>query len=392
MDIYNKFISKLPVSINNYYGDPVIQWGNTLWKIKKLSKDKHKGPVGIITKGYITRDMAKDLKDVSKGLNLLVLESISGLPEEIEPISTKKRYETLKNLTLEGIPSIGYIRPLIPPYNTSKDKIESVFKNISETGCKNIVISGFRGDDDIIKKTNPENKKQWVVRVKIMPKGMNKFIEEFADKYNLDVATRTSCGVAKALNLKRSFNPYYNSPNGAKCGDCRLKDSCYHLPPDKESLEFIKMLGYDIEYKPLGKEKCKVTADNRLSCPSCCTSCFVLDVPHILVKNQDVKLGDLAFIRFITGTLTTKPGVVDGGKPDVGHVNFPNIKMPSREIHCINTWFPWARNLPRCFNCSYCITTIFDLEEQEYGMRPKKLAEYISEQIKEVYTCNMDVQ
>jgi hypothetical protein len=64
MGVYD-VLCKLPVAINNYFGDPVLYWADTLQKVQQLSVDKHQGIVGIITKGYITKPMAKELKEAA---------------------------------------------------------------------------------------------------------------------------------------------------------------------------------------------------------------------------------------------------------------------------------------------------------------------------------------
>lgn len=379
-EIYG-IIRTIPVSVNNYYGDPVIQWEDTLHKISVLSRDGHKGPVSIITKGYISPKMARELKEASKGLNLIVLVSISELPLNIEPIIPQGRYETLCSLNREEIPAIAYIRPFIPPYNTTAKTIRKMYAKISETSTGTAIVSGFRGNDEIIAGTNPAQKEKWVTRVKLMPDGISSIIEECSEKFGIKTFSRTSCGVSYKLGFKRSFNPYYNSPAASGCGTCPLKPTCGPEPLKPKSLELIELLGYEVDYiSETQPSVCTVTAANRLSCKSCCTSCFVLGgVQRIDCKTSGVRLGDIAFMRFLTGALCSGKDVADTGKADVGHVHFPKMPMPEAEIHCINTWYPWARQMSKCFGCSYCITKVFDLKEKEYGVPPKELALHIYE-------------
>ena len=106
----------------------------------------------------------------------------------------------------------------------------------------------------------------------------------------------------------------------------------------------------------------------------------MLKVPHILVKNDNITLGDLAFIRFITGVLACKPGVVDNGESTVGNVTLPNVKLPF-QIQCLNTWFEYATQTEKCFGCKYCIVPIYKLENKDYGCTPKTLADYIDKEL-----------
>ena len=165
-------LGELPISINNYYGDPVIQWQNTLQKLNHLVEAEHEGIVSIITKGLIGKDKINDVLEVSKNLNIVVLVSISELPQSIDKATHSNRYKTLTNLVNNGIPCIAYVRPFIPPYNTTLGVIRTLFKNIASTGCRDVVISGFRGNDEILSRVDLSDteKEKYNVRVKIMPK------------------------------------------------------------------------------------------------------------------------------------------------------------------------------------------------------------------------------
>jgi len=41
LDIYHN-LRYMPIAINNYYGDPTLQWDNTLWKVGRLNSDAHR--------------------------------------------------------------------------------------------------------------------------------------------------------------------------------------------------------------------------------------------------------------------------------------------------------------------------------------------------------------
>jgi hypothetical protein len=377
MGVYD-VLCKLPVAINNYFGDPVLYWADTLQKVQQLSVDKHQGIVGIITKGYITKPMAKELKEAAQGLKLVVLVSISGLAKTIEPVGQGHRYKTMENLANERIPVISYMRPFIPPYNTTLENVEDMVRRSARAGCTVGVYSGFRGDSNIMETINPDKYLEWTIRLKLISPELTKQLISLGEQHSIKLYSRTSCGVAYALNQHRSHNPYYNTPLAVGCANCELMPTCKHEDPDLEALELLRMLGYEFEYIS-GEGGCCTVTKNRLECPSCCTSCFVLNVPRIDVKNKNIRLGDLAFIRFLTGVLASKQGVVDGGKNDVGHVTFPHYPYPN--IHCINTWYVWANQKQKCFNCKYCLTTVYELEEKTYGVAPKQLANWLDSQM-----------
>ena len=49
MSNYLDLLRGIPVSVNNYYGDPTLQWDGTMTTAKDLLSTGHHGPVGIIT-------------------------------------------------------------------------------------------------------------------------------------------------------------------------------------------------------------------------------------------------------------------------------------------------------------------------------------------------------
>ena len=55
----SQILENIPVAINNYFGDPGIQWKDTTARLESLEKAKHKGPVGIITKSYLSQERAR---------------------------------------------------------------------------------------------------------------------------------------------------------------------------------------------------------------------------------------------------------------------------------------------------------------------------------------------
>jgi len=128
---------------------------------------KYKHPVGIITKNaLILRDL-EILKELAKdnlvGLNM----SITSLSEEtrriLEPrtATTKKRLETVKKLSENGIPVNVMLAPIIPSINSHE--ILPLAKAVSEAGASSIAhtivrLNGAIGEifTDWIHKTLPD--------------------------------------------------------------------------------------------------------------------------------------------------------------------------------------------------------------------------------------------
>jgi hypothetical protein len=376
---WTELLRQIPVSVNNFYGDPLIQWQDTCEKLEDLARTKHSGPVSIITKGKFTKKHIEELKDFEKrGLRIVVFISISEMPQ-FEKVGMEHRYENIRLLSEYGIPNVAYIRPLTPPYNTSKEVIELIFEKLSRVGAKTVVASGFRGDDNLVKDMSPDDKIQWTMRVKIMSKDVYAFLKENSEKYGIQLFTRTSCAVSCLLGDSVTYNPYYNSPNLVKCSElhCPLVETCKPpLMPKEGSLEFARFLGYDVELiEGDNCTRCKVEPDKRLSCPSCCTSCFLVKTNRVSVKGK-VGLGDIALIRFLTGMLAMQVGKVDGGDKNVGVVTLPNFSEIGG-LQCLNSWWPYAHVGKTCFDCTYCMEKYYGSGRVDFGFAPADLMDKI---------------
>ncbi len=381
-DVWVNLLREIPVSVNNFYGDPMIQWDDTCNKLDELVCYKHTGPVGVITKGVITDARAETLKKyIDSGLKLIVLVSISELPQ-FEKISSDLRYKNIAVLNKAGVPNIAYVRPMVPPYNTTPEVIEKIFQKLHEVGAKYVVASGFRGDDNIIKDMSPDDRKKWVLRVKLMTGEVFTNIKLNADKYGIHFFTRTSCGVSAVLSDTTTYNPYYYSPDLVKCAEtnCPLIATCKPvIQPKPGAMEFLKFLGIEVALEAGDCSlRCKTSGENRLNCPSCCTTCYVLKVPRLTVTN-DANLGTLTFVRFLTGMLASKTGVNDNGDKDIALINFPSFPHIDN-AQCLNTWWPYAHIGDKCYDCTYCIERYYKSNRRDFGFPPAKLLEMLDQQ------------
>lgn len=379
-DKFLDYFLNVPVSVNNLYGDPFhpVQTENTFEKLKKLEASGHKGIVSIITKSEITPEQAEQLSNLK--LNLVVLVSISGLktrPEGNAPFENTKgsRYVALRNCANAGLKTLAYIRPFIPPYNTFPEVIEGIFKGIHEAGISNAVVSGLRGDEEILLKSGikKEKIKEWNYRVKIIPKEIRGMLDTYSRKYNIRLFERTSCGVSYITGKDYSYNPYYSAPQLAKCYNCPIKTSCFDcrdsFVPTDEDLEFVRMLGYRAEIvRPNKNEMCSVLPEKRTQCVSCCTSCYKLNRPGIRLISSGIRLADTSLLRLLTGKLVFSENLYDDGKADVARPTLEVFKP--HNLYILNSWWSYSREIRQCYGCSYCIVKHFKNEAVEYGDIP----------------------
>ena len=263
-----------------------------------------------------------------------------------------------------------------------------MFENIKKAGCDTVVVSGFRGNDELIDKMNLKEKLNWSLRIKLITKDLGEYISEAAKRFNLCVMKRVSCGVGMIFQSP-SHNPYQYSSSLLGCENCNLYTKGICLPSvnidEKEvqrEIDALKEIGFNLKLSIPSKIKmCCVTPDNREKCPSCCTACYITKVPKILIQNQDITLADTAFIRFFTGLIGTKHGIEDlGGDTAIVKTIKRSLGV---EVHLVNTWWVMANELSKCFGCKYCITGAYTLTQREYGIHPMELFKKIESKINE---------
>jgi DNA repair photolyase len=378
MELKERFLN-LPVSINNYYGDPVLQWNNTMQKIERLIKDKHNGIISLLTRGLITESKAKDLASL-KYKKLVIIPPISHL-KKIEIQNHEDRYKTIENCLKFGIKVVPNIRPLMLGQNDNY--IDYIFNRLKNIGIKTVICSGIRGNDDILLNANisKEQLEQYCLRVKIIPKGVGNKLEEASQKSGIIVSKRVSCGVALELN-EISHNPYWKSPQLAGCYTCPLKNKCFNKMIEKQEVpkemeKFLNNLGYKWERVETFSH-CNVQSEKRLECLSCCTACYIHGNNTIFIYNNKISLGTLSFLRFLFQEFTfTYTGIKDIGAKDTSVVYIP--KLPDIIPEAINTWYVLARQLKKCFGCSYCIVDVYHPKQKEHGIYPIDLYNKINQ-------------
>jgi hypothetical protein len=375
-DFLSRFLS-VPVAVNNLYGDPFFptQTDDTFKKLEQLRASGHKGVVGIITKSELTDDQVAQIRSFMPALNIVVLVSMSGLDGTLEH-TTGHRENSLARCIDKGIPCIAYLRPFIPKYNTSDSSIRELFARIHSSGAKVAVLAGLRGNDEILAKSginSGEERREWSYRVKIVPKDVRKAVEKY--KGGLLVLERTSCGIAYVLGMDHSYNPYYFSPQLARCYNCPLESTCHKkastFVPDEKDMEFLQALGYQpkLVYKGI-HEMCHVDPAKRTECVSCCTGCFITHRESIELRPDfSLNLGDISFCRHLLGgKLVHHVNTFDHEEQDIAHPKNPFLS--DFPIYMLNSWWSFSRNIRQCYNCTYCIVTAYDNADRQYGSVP----------------------
>jgi len=127
----NPNFSNIPVAVNLFYGDPLLQIDNTISFLRRLEKAKHRGPVIIITKGDFER-----FPDIPFDLDLHVAFSTFGVNSSLDG-STMERFENnlrqIRKRKNNYKYSIEY-RPIVYNVNDSVEAFDRVFSLAKEYG------------------------------------------------------------------------------------------------------------------------------------------------------------------------------------------------------------------------------------------------------------------
>lgn len=208
---YLSNIQKLPVAINNYFGDPFQknQWIDTIDKLVQLQDSNHKGEVCLITKVLFTKAQIDLIKKINP--NVWIFFSITGLKEyellKIENIEKMYLYacENLANV-------VCYIRPIIPNQNDNIEVIGKILK-IAQKGNKLAVVGGYKDIGNINESDNYSNIE------------LDAQIQEYSKMLGVKVFNKTSCCVSAVTNQHCATHANILMP---------------------KNIELIKSLGYPI--------------------------------------------------------------------------------------------------------------------------------------------------
>lgn len=312
----NPILKTIPVAVNNSYGDPGLQWNNTLEKLSKLEKTKHQGPVGIVTKSRISENIAERIADFN--LKVICLISLSLLPKEIESVEYESRLEGIKNCRKKEIPILIYYRPIIPNFNDSRKKIRKVLTDIAKLNVNNIVYSGLMGKKEVINKLErrvnqeivpPKEHTKWQENHKLISDKKRKEIEHLAQERDIETFRKTSCGVINTLGMHHDYNMHFLKPEKYNCNECPNLENCISFANQdnqKHIKEILKRLGLKGKISHREEEKeCKL----KEVCNNSCTNCQNSKGTTVTLKGEYTQ-GLIGIVRWLIGANVTAEKVI----------------------------------------------------------------------------------
>lgn len=217
-EINSRFVN-IPVAVNLFYGDPLLQIDNTISYLKRLEQAKHKAPIIIVTKG----DFSKFSGDFD--LDLHFAFSTFGIDSKYDG-GNLKRFE--KNLDLAFKSKYKYsieYRPVIRDVNDSSDVIENIYK-IANNYQAAIGFSGLQVGDKLKEhllvnkiEFKPYNGYEFGLK-KAVSKDVENLFYQFSEKYNVPTFRKTSCLISYVHGMNRDYNAHYYRPNEMRCNKC----------------------------------------------------------------------------------------------------------------------------------------------------------------------------
>lgn len=297
----NPIFTNLPVAVNLFYGDPLLQIDNTVNYLRKLEEAEHKGPVIIVTKG----DFSK-FPDERFNLDLHIAFSTFGVNSYLDGSSMERFENNLKQIELRKNNykySIEY-RPIVYNVNDTVEAFEKVFTLAKKYNLA-VGYSGLQG--------KPESVKIWQEKkINLQPYPSYKFghkkiiddkvvmlFEKMAKYYNVPVFRKTSCLFSYVHGFERDYNAHYYRPNEMGCNNCIMKDKCMNF---KKNLSLDNNLDEVIpfKYEIINKQKHECILKKKGICEYPTEDCSNIsgNVIHI---SKMLTTSDVRVIKWLTG-------------------------------------------------------------------------------------------
>lgn len=297
----NPIFTNLPVAVNLFYGDPLLQIDNTVNYLRKLEEAEHKGPVIIVTKG----DFSK-FPDERFNLDLHIAFSTFGVNSYLDGSSMERFENNLKQIELRKNNykySIEY-RPIVYDVNDTVEAFEKVFTLAKKYNLA-VGYSGLQG--------KPESVKIWQEKkINLQPYPGYKFghkkiiddkvvmlFEKMAKYYNVPVFRKTSCLFSYVHGFERDYNAHYYRPNEMGCNNCIMKDKCMNF---KKNLSLDNNLDEVIpfKYEIINKQKHECILKKKGICEYPTEDCSNIsgNVIHI---SKMLTTSDVRVIKWLTG-------------------------------------------------------------------------------------------
>jgi hypothetical protein len=179
--MYKEVFMKLPVIINDCYGDPFLpsQIGNTIDKLKDLKG--HSGPIGIVTKMVFDNITLEAIKPYLYK-NVVIFYSFTGLNEG--GFSFSDREKTFGALCNVHNNIVLVIRPIIKGRNDDMLLLKKIIDVAKRFNRPVVYEGGYKKPGS---------------RTKVLDSALKSFLDEYCSEKEVTTYPKTSCATSAIL-------------------------------------------------------------------------------------------------------------------------------------------------------------------------------------------------
>ena len=297
----NPIFANIPIAVNLFYGDPLLQIENTVNYLKMLEKVKHKGPVIIITKGDF-----KKFPDIKFDLDLHVAFSTFGIDSELDGNTMERFINNLKE-TKNRKNNYKYsieFRPIIYNINDSYEVFDRILSLASEYDLA-IGYSGLQGKPESVKiwerdkiELSPYPGFQFGHK-KIIDEKVINLLEKMAQQKNVPIFRKTSCLFSYVHNLERDYNAHYYRPNEMGCHNCVMNNKCQNFKNSlSQNVNLSNIIPFQYEIINKKKHECILKKSGVCNFPTDDCSNINGNLIHI---PEIISISDVRLIKWLTG-------------------------------------------------------------------------------------------
>lgn len=298
-EINPNFIN-LPVGVNMFYGDPMLQVDYTVKLLRRLEAHGHKGPVLITTKG----DYSK-FPDEPFDLDLYISFSAFGKTCKYDGGDFERFKSNLAELKKRKHNYKHFIeyRPICYGINDDEQSINAVLELAKEY---NLIVGycGLQG--------RPENIEWWQERgydFKSFPGFELDFKKNLSDEFvekiegvakekGVVLKRKTSC-IISTISGRRDYNAHYYRPNEVGCCDCPNREKCFNFKRGLKDVGNLESL-IPFEYEIVQKENHKCIMLENGSCKFPTEDCGRISGTFVKI-NERITTSDVRVIKWLTG-------------------------------------------------------------------------------------------
>lgn len=299
-EINHNFVN-IPVAVNLFYGDPMLQIDNTIDLLKRLEKSGHKGPVLIVTKGEF-----KNFPDIPFNLDLHIAFSTFGVDSKYDGSTMERFKRNLEQIRLRKNNykySIEY-RPICYGINDTVEAFANVLQLAKNYGLA-IGYSGLQGKPESVKiwEENKIDLKPYpgfnFGHKKVISDQVVALFEEMAKKYGVPIFRKTSCLFSYVHGLGRDYNAHYYRPSEMGCDNCIMKEECQQYKNNlKIDADLSKVIPFDYEIVEKVNHVCILMAIGKCQYPT--PDCAKISGKVIKI-NEPITISDVRVIKWLTG-------------------------------------------------------------------------------------------